>query len=408
MQNHDKNLRDANNNENNKGRLQNKVKAKRQKLSTPIVVSFVKQEMNEVIGLEHPLPIRFFAAMLRTNASSFLQSASNRRQQQKGAVKKDECWHTICQRLGIAPPISKLKSFSLQDATNPAAAVATQHVLHLAALVVEEARAVLAEALQQHVQERNNHQNNYYLQREATVQAHNGVTAGDYRNPPLIYSRLILSLGSNNNNNNTTLQQCYLRVGSVFLLHRTTNGNRSTVDLGTAALGVVLSTKRQLTNETQKQQQQSLELYVFDSSHQFTVNNDEPTKLLVTPLETLISQFRCFEAMMLCTGSDRMGRVLPLLGGGCGGGNCHQESPPNEAVVVPSCPGTGITTNSDDLQHDDDTCGLNPTQFKAATSFLKDTDASELTIVQGPPGSGKQPLFAINYVIRRVQTYFCV
>ncbi|GKY97201.1 hypothetical protein MPSEU_000678500 [Mayamaea pseudoterrestris] len=337
---------------------------------------------------------RFFCALLRSSAAEFHASASDE-------GKAQVLWEAICKRVGLAVPSAPLPaSFSSMD----------QHYNARATLVLEEARFSIAQSLQR-----------YFGNRNKTPGAISPIVCHYAQ----ANQHQITKLDFQSSRPFTKEQLFHIRPGGLFLL-QARDGNKLMQD---ALLGVILS-----NNRGQVETKHMFSLHVHDSLRLPTPLDQSVWS--ITPLCTLVSESRCFCAMiapapvkfnaLLIGGSRNQLQTPTHVRFDENGENVLKDSQMNSNMTQPTqnvSDKTGATAiaapkggqlsmdtflkPSSDSQRDVmfKLPPLNPTQQKAATSFL-DSKEGHIQIIQGPPGTGKTTLLSsiiCQYIMKQQQ-----
>ena len=366
----------SNNNNKNKfvGGAEQARKNARRKQATRIVRPDEKEKLDkEVLSRNMSAMDRFFTCMLRSPAAEYHASASN-------DAKAQQLWESICKRVGLAVPSASLPpTFDSME----------QHYNSRAALILEEARYSIASSVASHFSNRNKPQGTmspitcHYAQ----ANQHN-IMKMDFQSPRPF----------------TKEQQFNLRPGGLFLL-QPRDGSKAIQD---AIFGVIIS-----NNRSQVETKHMFSLHVYDTFKLPAVLDE--SLWTITPLCTLVTESRCFVAMIqpapVKFNSSLLGRQKQPshIRFGVGDG----EDSDIEIVSGPSQPAAPKGQLSmDDFMTRTETRepmfrlpSLNPTQQKAASSFLE-ANEGHIQIIQGPPGTGKTTLLSsiiCQYIMKQQQ-----
>ncbi|CAB9496897.1 Regulator of nonsense transcripts 1 [Seminavis robusta] len=373
---------------------------------------------------------RFFAALLRSSATDYLNSCSNNIDNDNDS---STLWTTICRRVHLCPPMAPLQ---------PKYEDANRHFAPRAALVLEECRSQIADSLMARWGQRHNNG------RRATKSSISVQCASASRNKETGHTTLILKLAQQNKR--LTKEQLFqLRPGTVMEIIPASNNKNSVEDV---LLGCVLYANR----ENLEQENASFGVMIFQqtttttSAHNMILdrtinkedddkddNNDDDSSLLqVSPIAGLISELRQFEA---CT--NKKTKKVPFINALLGhfpkhtrfhydddddddddtSTNCSDdESDNNENKETASKDGSAEeieqpidkdlvtepppphTTTTPPVRIPT----LNPSQEEAASNFLGSSPGS-VTLCQGPPGTGKSTLLVAilcRYILKAPDT----
>jgi hypothetical protein len=329
-----------------------------------------KQRMNQRIPVRLNPFERFYAGMLRSTAEDFLSSK--------------DTWRIICQRLGLPVPDQPLP---------PVYPDGKQHFLYRAALVIEEARYAVAEGLakldreyktkaQTNRRHDRNHSHHHSLSVNLSVKLH-GLEPNDKTGHSVLIFVSEKSFSPD--------QLDALRTGTVFACCPVSSGRDPS--LVSAILASILPSSRDDMISDKK-----LGVMIFSGNVPRAVDWE------LTPLTNLITHQRMYEA---CTSKDttKVPFLHPLLGGKASTHTRFHEGSDGEAVEA--------IRQTDSSQYEEDEIvpwenlqkvfsipRLNVTQEKAAKSYLQ-AEANTITLVQGPPGSGKTMLL-VSVICRYV------
>lgn len=358
-----------------------------------------KEQDSEELPKNMNIYDRFFGALLRSSASEFHKAASSNGGGAEAA--SDVVWHALCRRLGLAHMIPQ----------QPIASTYHDAKVHFgvrAALVLEEARESISAALVQRWKQQksraNGGSNSGRHRSIATVlhfiegkSRHTGLAVVRFRKmSPLSREELF-----------------HVRPGSMFECVPRDNPN-----LANVVLGVVSS-----SNRDEAENKHIVSLLVL-SGDTVCEGRDE---WLVTPLCSLISELRQFEACTRAWSETNLPFLRSILGGSAVAKGTHvrfesesDEEKENEVRIKKELKDDDhhdeeeedadkVKKEDDDDEEDDDDDiqvvappghiaenafslpTLNKTQERAASTFLNSAP-STVTIIQGPPGTGKTTL----------------
>lgn len=325
-----------------------------------------KQRLNQHIPVRLNPFERFYAGMLRSTAEDFLSGK--------------DTWRIICQRLGLPVPDGPLPAIYPDS---------KQHFFNRAALVIEEARYAVAEGLARLDREYQNakynpHHHHNDHNHSLTVKLH-----GLEQNDKTGHSVLIFVSEKPFRPD----QMEGLRTGVIFACCPVTSGRSPS--LSCSILASILPSSREDMTSAKK-----FGVMVFSG------NVTKATDWQLTPLANLITQQRMYEA---CTAKDttKVPFLHNLLGGKSSTHTRFDEGSDGEAVeVVRQQAPTGSPDESDEIVPWETVREvfaiprLNATQEQAAVSYLQ-AEANTITLVQGPPGSGKTMLL-VSVICRYV------
>ena len=363
--------------------------------------------------LEETLPVRmnsmerFCAALLRSSAADFAQSESS--SSQSWAL-----WQTICRRVGLTALDSPLAPCYDQ--------ASHLHFQTRAALVLEEARFALAQPLAARwnrppapnrtatynglsmilsahcVEKPNNHQSNCHGHSKVVLQKKDA----PFTREELYHLRTAAVL------------ECFVRDGGprkVTAVH----------------LGVIFSSQRE---QIETKREFAVTFFRPLPSSWQAAGSGGGVELVVRPLETLVTQLRSFEAVMMRP--ERIAFLHPLLGkpsavhtrfphnddddgeenhnndnhhyakisssgSSTQSNNIHSQMAALKAMLDGPSSATATTNGPQSSTTSSSSRGifrlptLNATQEKAAATFLQ-SKPNTLTLIQGPPGTGKSTL----------------
>ena len=324
-----------------------------------------KQRMNQRIPVRLNPFEKFYAGMLRSTAEDFLSSK--------------DTWRIICQRLGLPVPEGPLPAVYPDG---------KQHFFYRASLVIEEARYAVAEGLAM-------------LDREYKTKSKNN-KRHDQQHGSHSLSVKLHGLEQNDKTGHSVLifvaEKAFspdhldaLRTGTVFACCPVSAGRDPSLSLSILA-SILPSNRDDMISE------KKIGVMVFSG------NVPRATDWVLSPLTNLISQQRMYEA---CTSKDttRVPFLFSLLGGKASTHTRFDEGPDGTTVDA-------SRQNSPGQEDVDEIVPwekvrkvfslpqLNPTQERAARSYLQ-ADANTITLVQGPPGSGKTMLL-VSVICRYV------
>lgn len=363
-------------------------KKKSRRILTPLERQHLDQAMLPTRGMS--AMERFCAALLRSSAVDFARAAD---------INDDTLWATICRRVGLTPPTTRLPTRISR---------ATHYFAPRAALVLEEARHALSEALaKRHASPQKSSHNNplamtlHIHQTEINHgTGHTRVTLRKLEGPTFTRDQLY-----------------HLRAGTVFACQV---GNASSSKTNNHIhLAAILSANRDQVA----------------TKRQFTVMFFRPitvsgsTTLTLEPLESLVSQQRAFEAV---TNYGSIAFLSQLLGNKGATHTRFDDDKSKDAADMSTSeiadffkrydaeqeakahnkkPAASKSNNSSSSQPASTTKissiftlrPLNPTQERAARTWMQ-SKPNTLTLVQGPPGCGKTSL--LHTVIARYVAEF--
>jgi len=324
-----------------------------------------KQRLNQRVPVRLNPFERFYAGMLRSTAEDFLSSR--------------ETWRILCQRLGLPVPEGPLPAIYPDG---------KQHFFNRAALVIEEARFAVAEGLAKldreykmkattHRRRERNHGDKFLHVKLHAVEL----------NDKTGHSVLIFV-----SEKAFTLENMeVLRNGTVFACSPISGGKEPSVSSSILA-SILPSCRDDMISE------KKLGLMVFSG------NVPKANDWVLVPLTNLITHQRMYEA---CTSKDttRVPFLHPLLGGKAATHTRFDDGPNGENVA-------SIPQQATDQENVDEVVPweqvmkvfsipqLNATQERAARSYLQ-AESNTITLVQGPPGSGKTMLL-VSVICRYV------
>jgi hypothetical protein len=300
---------------------------------------------------------RFFAALLRSSPQEFLEA-------QTVDSKAEALWEVICKRVNLTAPKSPIPAY-VGDAQ--------LHFNLRAALVLEEARNAISHPLAQNWKQRK------IPSGTMTLTAHY-LEQQQGQSSNLGHAKIIFC-----KQQPFTKDELFnIRPGTVFeCLPR--DAHRS---IQNVILGVVGSSKRE-----QIEKSRSFPLFIFrDTPHKV-----EDTDWILTPINTLITELRQYEAMTCKLSSVAF---LHSLLGNKGATHTRFDDENDEKPAAASLGEDSKVTQGaiedyfPPMKVDVDAPSpmfklprLNPSQAKAASAFL-DSAPNSITIIQGPPGTG--------------------
>ena len=408
---------------------------KKARSSTRIVSPMERERLNEVLTSNMNPMERFGAALLRTSPLDLVASegggggAPNSNSKGTGTHHKEqaEIWAQICQRVELQASIPSQALPPHYDVSH-----AKLHFAVRAALVLEEARTAIAQPLAgrwggSSGGSGNANGNSKYRNgnSDMILTAHYFEKNNSTGHVRVTFRRC--SHGNPNGNNSsffTKDELFHIRPGSVFhCLPRDSARTLSDVVLGL----VTSSIPRKKDSESSSSSVPEFNLMWFRD----IPSRIEGTEWVVTPLQTLISELRCFEAL---TNPDML--KLPFLHDILGGNNVKDEDGDEDGVKKKkkesmsqhwtfdddgqawdrkNPPSTTTSTITDFLAP---AAGSNPTggpfclpalnkqQEKAAHWFLK-SPQNTITLIQGPPGTGTWFLFPRHIVVLLLVVGLC-
>ena len=322
---------------------------KKARTGSKILTPIERQRLDEVLPLRMNPMERFCASLLRSAASEYV-AAENSTSPQSLAL-----WKTICGRVGLTPPETPLA---------PCFNQAEPHFSLRAALVLEEARQALAQNLAAKWKKgsRGDTPAMTLIAHYVETNQSNGHTKVVFRKDSPFHRDELFHLRSG------TVLECLIRNGP-----RTLQG---------VHLAVIFSSNREQMEAKREFTATFFRQIPADLKH---------AKLMVRPLETLVTQLRSFAAMPLAP--HRIAFLHNLLGNKAAthtrfadDGNVTNKSISDFFQSAPKEP-TTLDMESSIFRLPK----LNPTQNKAATLFLE-SKSNTITLVQGPPGTGKTTL----------------
>jgi hypothetical protein len=322
---------------------------------------------------------RFFAALLRSSPQEFLEAHTI-------DSKADALWAVICQRVGLTALTAPIPAY-VPDAQ--------QHFDLRAALVLEEARHAISQPLaqkwKQQQQQRTGGKNNQdpnpvigtmtltaHYREQGQSQYQQQSQSSNLGHAKIVFCK---------QHSPFTKDELFnIRPGTVFEC-LPVDGQQS---IQNVVLGVVGSGKREKVEKSR-----SFTLFIFRD----VPVRIEDTDWILSPVNTLITELRQYEAMTCKISS--VGFLQNLLGNKGPSRRKHtwldsddDETPPPAATATngvmedyfPPAAAVG------ELQADGPAPmfqipRLNPSQSKAASAFLK-SGPNSITLIQGPPGTG--------------------
>jgi AAA domain len=313
---------------------------------------------------------RFYAGMLRSTAEDFLSSK--------------DTWRTICQRLGLPVPESPLPAVYPDG---------KQHFFYRAALVIEEARYSVAEGLAMLDREyKKKSKNNQRLDRQYGNHSLSVKLHGLEQNDKTGHSVLIFVAEKAFRPDHLDA----LRTGTVFACCPVSAGRDPTLSLSILA-SILPSNRDDMISE------KKIGVMIFSG------NIPRTADWVLTPLTNLISQQRMYEA---CTSKDttKVPFLHPLLGGKASTHTRFDEGPDGSTAEAARQDDPGQEEGDEIVPWEKvrkvfSIPQLNATQERAARSYLR-AEANTITLVQGPPGSGKTMLLVsviCRYVMESIQ-----
>jgi len=220
---------------------------------------------------------RFFAALLRSPASDFCASSSS---------ASAALWSTICERVGLDVPTAPIQAVYDCQRT---------HFDVRAALVLEEARHAIADALKSQQQQQQNQSRN----------RNNGNTTmyltAHLSEPSNAHGHVRITFSSQRNYTRDELYN--IRPGAVVqCVNRESSPEQDAVMLGVIVTG----------NRDQVQTKKCFTCLFFRPDDDGLSVLTQEEEFAVTPLTPLVTELRCFEAMTVNT--DKIAFLHPLLG----------------------------------------------------------------------------------------------
>jgi hypothetical protein len=336
--------------------------ARKKNAPTRIARPGEKDKLQEVLPTNLPSHERFFAALLRSPATDYIDP------KQKGG---QELWITICNRLRLQPPTQPIPpKFEYWDRQ--------QHFSVRATLVLEEARHAIAAGLvswqrkgnqtapttqHKHQQSNKRHGKNNHSDQVSDNKFHVKLKDVEVKKET---NHSVLMFCKDATNPLTPDELACIRPGSVLACLR--RGYAPTVE--NIHLGVVLPTNREEIVSSR-----TFPVMLF---HNQIKSASPETKWELALVTSLLSEHRKFAA---CTADYSCLPFLPALLGG-----------------VTDAPHRNFEKEDDSSSSDSDSdedCStpngsfhlptLNPKQECAAATFLK-SSPNTITLIQGPPG----------------------
>ena len=355
---------------------------KKKRRGIPIVAPTEREQLNAVLPRSTSTMSsmeRFFAAFLQSPAVDFLVTSSNSSAPQSNAAASLALWDTICRRLG-GGMLSPLKDPVMACYSNP-----KLHFAVRASLVLEEARHALSEGLQQlWMAQKDKTKKNQFVLKQQKNNSRKSMRLYLKQTEPTKHSQHSKWTFVNKQKQLFTKEQLYeLRPGTVLHCLPRNTQQKQQQSPHHIVWGVIASGQRD-SIETQ----QSFSLLVCRPS---ALEDEEDW--IVTPVASLITDLRCFEAM------TKQPQSIPFCEALLGGkGRTHvrfDES--GNAQPVSNEESDGDYDSSCEIVTDSTASGLpkptsasglfrmstlNPAQQKAADSFLSSSPQT-ITLVQG-------------------------
>lgn len=320
--------------------------AARKKARTPvrIMTPAERQRLEEVLPINMNPMERFSAALLRSSPEEFLQS-------EKDGSKALALWKKICHRLHLPVPEAPLLPCYDRDSQ--------QHFSLRAALVMEEARCVIAQSLAAKYDKGSKGGVSMVLTAQyLETNYSSGHTKIVFRKDAPFTREELFHLRSG------TVLECQVRDGP-----RT---------IQSVILATIFSAYREQTEAKRE--------FSATTFRQLPLGIKQ-AELLVRPVDTLVTQLRSYEAMTMRP--EKIAFLHNLLGKKSATHTRFDEDGGSQNVTAAKSitdffqPIYTSKTSSTIFRLPK----LNPTQEKAAATFLK-SKSNTLTLIQGPPGTG--------------------
>jgi hypothetical protein len=349
---------------------------------------------------------RFFAALLRSPITDYLQDKDPSRCAPR-LPKNNTVWETACARLGILPPSKPIVS-SIPCPSNghqeDETYLSKVHFESRAALVVEEARYALTQNLQriqarqqqlQHSKNTNRMTTHHSMGVRMTARILETNSHGHIK----CMFQPVVTVGTSKERNpssSRTLAKEWLydgRPGCVWKFASCHNHGGDKKEW----LGVVVNApstfnnynRRDSTSSSSRASEAATTLsfpcLLFPDGPTMQIDcSDQTSEFWAVPIVPLITEFRCYEAMMI---PPRAIAFLHPLLGRKGPIHTRLDHPPSDKdeEVYDSFP-KNLINSSDGLSRAFRLPILNDTQETVATTFLQ-SKPNTITIVQGPPGT---------------------
>jgi hypothetical protein len=356
---------------------------KKKRRGIPIVAPTEREQLNAVLPRNTSTMSsmeRFFAAFLQSPAVDFLVASSNSQSTANAAAASMALWGTICRRLGggmLSP---------LQDPVMACYANPKLHFAVRASLVLEEARHALSEGLQRlWMAQKNKTKKSQFVLKQQKNNNRKSMRLCLKQTEPTKHDQHSKWTFVNKQKQLFTKEQLYeLRPGTVLHCLPRNAHQQQQQSPHHIVWGVIASGQRE-SIETQ----QRFSLLVCRPS---ALEDEEDW--IVTPVASLITDLRCFEAM--AQQAERVPFCEALLGGK---GRTHVRFDESGNVQpVSNEESDGDYDSSCEIVTDSTASGLekpptsasglfriptlNPAQQKAADSFLNSSPQT-ITLVQG-------------------------
>jgi hypothetical protein len=353
---------------------------------------------------------------LRSSPEDFVAAADsndNREKSSSSSSSSDALWKTICKRVGIAP--CNIPG-GMGGPILPRYEKISTHFEVRAALVLEEARHAISQPLAALWCNSNNN-NNSNGGRGGS--GGGGGRAHNSHNKSNNASMILTAYYSEKSNSNGHARVVFkkdrpfsheelynIRPGAVFQCLPRENGNRPR-SLHNVVLGMMFTGNRE-----QVEKKKEFQIVMFRDLPSGTLVEGSSSEWIITPLTSLITELRCFEAMVESAGNvsfmhDLLGKRMAT--------SSHTRFDPYTGQPIKSGDETALLLsaasekqkNSSDndsstlvgdfscaLTAKTATCSLPPlfkhpllnkTQEQAASTFLK-SPQNTITLIQGPPG----------------------
>jgi hypothetical protein len=379
-------------------------KARTPPVGNKIVTPLEQQRLQEMLPPKMNTMERFAASLLRSSPADFVAAAA----ESDNDAKSDALWRTICRRVGIAPSNIPTRGTAGHVPILPRYEKSSTHFEVRAALVLEEARHAISQPLAALWRSSNNNHN-------SNGGGKGGGARGSQNGSSSSSSMILTAFYSEKSNSNGharvffkkdrpfTRDELYnIRPGAVFQCQPRDERSRS---IHNVVLGMIFSGNRDLVEKKK-------EFQVVMFRDLTSGNLVEGSEWIVTPLTSLITELRCFEAMAesACNVSfmhDLLGKRMDTVAT-----STHTRFDPYTSQPITTSDGTSwlASTSGDPNSSDNDavcvdefatlaaktaTCSLPPlfkrpilnkTQEQAASTFLK-SPQNTITLIQGPPGT---------------------
>jgi hypothetical protein len=339
--------------------------------------------------LELPLKMntfeRFFAALLRSPVSDFVQSAAIN--DNAAAAASLALWKTICRRVGLVPPTQPLSSCYRHD-----------YVAHFglrAALVLEEARhAIAASLLRMPMTTTTTSLSNDAGRNKKSRGGGPQKPGSSCSVPTFAMTKHLVEPSNSHGHVRVTFVKSSPQKFTTAELYHIRPGAVVQCTVGTMVrLGVICN-----ANRDQVMASQCIHCLFFQSD-----DWHPDTHGTVSIVTQLVTQLRCFEAMTLAHPEKTIGFLHALVGIKHAVHTRFSEDPEDGPLVgkghteithvTPSDLATVATVTPRALSPclestpQFDIPSLNATQHDAAQAYLQSAPHT-ITLVQGPPGTG--------------------